>query len=494
MTTPYERFGAATAQGACAALDYLGGGLINYGTYSLITGAGALPLAAGIAATMASRYACNWDPNKEGPPPSGVAPIQGCAKVSDGGYGYLLVSFTDGTPEDLLLSIDATEITRAEYGPDPERPGKIAFFCEWLRINGVTGSRTLGNVDTELYTARIDVKRGECVKQGDPADGFPVVPPTTYTDPESGCVINVEVKGITTGQGGLGSFVYKLSPGGETLRADGGIIGGCNFSPVIYSDDPGGSGGGDPPFVGPWNPDWDLPGGDLTPWGDFLRDLAGGLIGNVIFDQIGALLEIPAPPVEYRLDPSCTGADPAELPVVIEVPPLKGLDAAITRIDALVPLLQAQKDLKQPICRDRPTLEGDWRTISFRSEQTSPFGKSRLRKRFRYRSVSGIGLEQLVDHWASFSFDAGPVCVIHKGASWGTPQVWASTANEGKRVIRHAAGEAGLDPDQVGQWIISGSDFARVGVSGTMSVDTTGGYYWITARDGSDERPIVAKT
>jgi hypothetical protein len=31
-------------------------------------------------------------------------------------------------------------------------------------------------------------------------------------------------------------------------------------------------------------------------------------------------------------------------------------------------------------------------------------------------------------------------------------------------------------------------------VSGTMNVDTTGGYYWITERDGSSHRPVVALT
>jgi hypothetical protein len=31
-------------------------------------------------------------------------------------------------------------------------------------------------------------------------------------------------------------------------------------------------------------------------------------------------------------------------------------------------------------------------------------------------------------------------------------------------------------------------------VSDTMKVDTTGGYYWITSRDGSDNRPVVALT
>ena len=102
--------------------------------------------------------------------------------------------------------------------------------------------------------------------------------------------------------------------------------------------------------------------------------------------------------------------------------------------------------------------------------------------------------QDVVDHWKDFEWTTGPVCVTHKGYSWGTPQVWAVTADEGKRVIQHAAGEAGFDADQVGQWGISGSSSSRYGVSLPVKVDTTGGYYWITDRDGSDGRPIVART
>ena len=151
-------------------------------------------------------------------------------------------------------------------------------------------------------------------------------------------------------------------------------------------------------------------------------------------------------------------------------------------------------ELKDCACPEKPVQKGDYRTISFRSDETSPFGKSRLRKRFKYRSQSGLDLGAVVNHWRDFEFAAGPVAVGHVGSALGSPQVWAATADEGKRVIRHAGGEAGIDPDQVGEWRIGGSDNSRYGVSGQMRVDTTGGYYWITARDGSDARPIVAKT
>ena len=167
--------------------------------------------------------------------------------------------------------------------------------------------------------------------------------------------------------------------------------------------------------------------------------------------------------------------------------------AALSRLDAMQDLLQAHLAYKTPICgTPRPKLEGDWRTISFISDEISPEGKSRLRKRFRYRSSSSVGLNGLVDHWKDFTFTAGAVIVQHKGAAWGTPQVWASSIDEGKRVIRHAGGEAGIDPDPVGEWRVSGCSNPRYGMSGTMRVDTRGGVYRITARTDSDGPPMVA--
>lgn len=170
------------------------------------------------------------------------------------------------------------------------------------------------------------------------------------------------------------------------------------------------------------------------------------------------------------------------------------VDAILSRIDAIPQLIQAHKDYRQPVCDERPCLAGDFRTISFISDECSPYGNNRLRKRFRYRSQSGVGLDGLVDHWKDFTWSAGAVCVQHKGASWGTPQCWASSSDEGKRVILHAGGEAGIDPNKVGEWIVSGSNNPRYGVPGTMRVNTKGGFYWITERLDSDARPLVAST
>ena len=115
-----------------------------------------------------------------------------------------------------------------------------------------------------------------------------------------------------------------------------------------------------------------------------------------------------------------------------------------------------------------------------------------LRKIFRYRDQAGATLEEHTEHWRTFTWEAGPVCVIHKGAPWGVPQVWASSIEEGKRVIRHAGAIAGVDPDSEGEWMITGSLNPRYGKTGTMAVKILrGGYLSVTKRDGPDGPPLV---
>jgi hypothetical protein len=118
---------------------------------------------------------------------------------------------------------------------------------------------------------------------------------------------------------------------------------------------------------------------------------------------------------------------------------------------------------------------------------------SPLVKKFSYRDLSGRSLEEHAAHWAGFSWEAGPVIVQHKGAEWGTPQVWASSADEGKRMIRHAAAISGIDPDGPGcEWVISGTTNPRYGRRGTMQVRRLAdGYLAVTKREGSSGLPEV---
>ena len=219
-----------------------------------------------------------------------------------------------------------------------------------------------------------------------------------------------------------------------------------------------------------------------------------------LLTQLVGFFEPDYPGTKYVLNSVCEKDENGESvakSVEEEIPSTDSLSAILLRLDALVPLLQGQKDFKQPICGsidEGPVLEGDFRTISFRSDETSPYGKSRLRKRFRYRSVSGNDLGAVVDHWKDFSFEGGPYRVRWVGGPWRSPEIWAASEAEGQRVIQHAAAEAGVSPLEGGRWSTRLSGSGRQGVPGTMRVDTTGGFYWITARDGSDLRPIVAKT
>ena len=160
------------------------------------------------------------------------------------------------------------------------------------------------------------------------------------------------------------------------------------------------------------------------------------------------------------------------------------------KLDHLAQMLQVHLGFKTPICKGSH-VQGEWRTVHFISDEPSGAHGGRLSKRFRYRSLGGGALADIIDHWSGFTWSAGPVIVKHKDAWWGTPQVWASSGDEGKRVIRHAAAEAGIDPDQTGRWEIGGTSHPRYGLPGTMRVNRKGGYWWITARDGPDERPIV---
>ncbi len=300
-------------------------------------------------------------------------------------------------------------------------------------------------------------------------------------------------KALPTDDNGHLNPVYKMEPAAE-LRTDGGRIGGCTFNNIVYTGAPIG-GGGEPPVVGPWLPEWDDD-EDPFPWKDWLMDVLAGAVGSQIANLINEIFDVSYSGTTYRLVSVCEvndAGEPVSKEVAIQVPSAKSFSSVLNRIDALVPLLQGQKDFKQPVCPPVKA-QGDLRTIGFISENRSPNGRDYLRKRVRYRSMSGIGLDALIDYWKDFEFDAGPVIVKHLESSWGTVVVWAASIAEGKRVIRHAAGEAGIDADQTGRWEISSSTSTRLGMPGRMKVNAKGGYYWITARDGSDNRPRVGAT
>ena len=121
-------------------------------------------------------------------------------------------------------------------------------------------------------------------------------------------------------------------------------------------------------------------------------------------------------------------------------------------------------------------------------------GDRPLRKTLGYRDLSGQTLESHTDHWREFEWQAGPIVVTHQGGRWGRVQVWAATAEEGKRVIRHAGDIAGLDPDNEGEWFVHSVQNSRYGKTGRMRVKPLGnGAISVTKRPGPSGLPEIVQ-
>jgi hypothetical protein len=492
-----ELLDRAAGQTTCQILGIAGGTLVGTGVASFAAGGfGLIPFTAGAATLLASNYLCPDMPLGDAAPPNNQ--IDGCSEIKEGGYGqyqYKLPGGGWGNGQGSWILSQAVRIV--PYPPFQSSVGGTwSVNCEvYSATDGTTD--TIGGFATEsdaaAVTFRIDPTNGDCKSDSDnlpqpPTEAFDPIP---YTDPVTNCNYTVQLQGFAEEQpGGVVQPVYLVE--GVTEERAGGRMGGCNFPPTIYS--PGFGGGGRQIPVPPGGPPPDGPGG--VPW--WAGPVIGGAVGaglKLIGDEIARMSEPDVDEGSFLFTAPCDEDDNGN-PLTQRYLFAKSSfnQRLLNHQIALMDMLQQHLNWKTPTCDgdDYEESEGDWRTVSFRSDQTSPYGKSRLRKRFRYRSTSGWTYDAIINHWKDFVWESGPVVVKHLGSSWGSPQVWAATADEGKRVIRHAAGEAGFDPDQVGRWSISGSRSPRLGVSDTMRVDTTGGYYWITSRDGSDNRPIVA--
>jgi len=157
--------------------------------------------------------------------------------------------------------------------------------------------------------------------------------------------------------------------------------------------------------------------------------------------------------------------------------------------DKLDDIQEQLDEIQNCACPEKPELARHWRSIRFESDEQTPRGNRRLSKLFRYRGVSPGVVTTVADHWKDFRWTTGPACVFHEGSALGNPQVWAATVDEGQRVIRHAGREAGIDPDQVGEWRVGGSDNPRYGVSLEVGLFRVDGCWSATSRPGPDGWP-----
>ncbi len=374
-----------------------------------------------------------------------------------------------------LLSVDSA---------DPYPNGSPRVVYSWVDCDGVTQSADAG-ADRMPVTTEV-AEGGECVGDPEPDPG-PVLPdPVPVPDPDGGpCTFVTQIKDAYINAAGGMSILY------ETCATGGPGCSGCSR---FWYHGPGNT------QPAPPEP---IPGPDGEPAPQPPPD-GGGPGGNCPDPCEPCRFEPCEQPTaqisqrEFEFTAPCDvneDGSAAQVLYTLEGASTLGdcFEALASQNQQIMQLLQQHLNWKTPTCApERPKLEGDFRTIHFVSDEKTVDGGTRLRKRFRYRSTSGESLGPIVDHWRDFVWQAGPVCVQHAGSSWGTPQIWAASADEGKRVIRHAAGEAGIDPDQNGRWIVGGSNSSRLGMPGTMRVSTRGGVYRITARDGSDGPPMVA--
>ena len=422
--------------------------------------------------------------------------IDGCGEMAPGGYGQFQYnrggeSWT--SPQDSWIFTRAVRI-------NPLPPTEDSYGNGWSRncevyseTDGTT--RTLKSFDSEAEANaarfRIDPIEGECAGSGSPSapnmDEPVELPPMQAGD----CNINVVFHGFLGNPDETGNLlpVYEFTPILEE-RASGGVITGeCNFQPTIVVGD--GGDGKDPPVIIP-TPDFPERGDDW--W----KAIAGGLAGAAANQIIDGVIRSLSPTYEagsFTLTAPCDYTENGDnVSYFFPFPAGSFEQRVIDHQMAILDTLQYHLNSKTPTCSsERTPLEGEWVTTRWLSDEKMDHSGVRLRKLFRYRSKSSIPLEQLSAYWERFTWQAGPVCVKHKGAWWGSPQVWASTAEEGKRLIRFAGAEAGLDPDQAGEWEISGSRSPRYGMSGTMRIQCFKGFPWVASRQGSEWPNVLAK-
>ena len=494
MSSFLDRLNAAAGSAVCAILDQGGSALITAGVWPLNIPQGRLALlGGGAAALLASRYLCEWDPEKPTTlPPSNNPLIQGGQCLETTGCGLTILD-SDGAVYRTVQKL----VSIFRSGSYPNGTPKITITYVNCDGETIADDESLSRAPFSTVLEPGFECGGEVSKEPDPE--WPI---TIYQEGgDANCTIKVETLGFATVDGYNSAPVFRMSPVLEEREGNsGGVISGCNFAPVIYYSPGGGGGGGnggdgDPPiYYGPEPEDKDED--EEAPWWlDLLNNIIGGAIGGAVFSALNSFLTTDYEGGTYVLEGPCerdANGDPVEVKEEIEIPTAATFESVLYRLDALAELLQAHKNFRQPVCYVKPG-EGNARTIWFQSEEKSPAGNDFLRKRFSYRSKGSMDLGDLIDYWKDFEFTSGPVVVSHRGSSLGFTQVWGFSVDEGKRVIRHAAAEAGVNPDKDGEWQTGSCGNARYGLPMTMRVMRKGGFWHITDREGASNRPIVGK-
>jgi hypothetical protein len=480
---------SAAGFATCSILSSAGSALVGTGVATLAAGGGGIvPLTLGSLSLLAAGAACQ--PTAVDGKPSLA---DGCIEMSPGGYGVFQYSWEGFDWTDCggqLGCSETTAITSTEVVQD-QGTGQWLARAAFTSTQGSDVWQLSFDNEALANTARFRIRPvvGTCADSSGPEYPPNIHDPVEYTDPATGCTYNVSFQGFAADVvGGAASPVFKIEAL-PTSRNTGGIVGGCNFEPVIYQQPPGGGG---PPRIGPWDPTWpDWDGGGTPPWLDFLSSLAGGIVSNIITDSIAEAFQQPVPQYQYTMRAACNyKQDGSYETYTITLPEQPWETRVLAMQEMNIDFLQQHLLWKTPTCSGGGVgIAGDPVTVNFISDEYSPDGNDRIKKRFVYFDQTGTPLEDHVTHWKDFVWNAGPACVNLEGTPMGKCQVWASTVDEGKRVITHAAAIAGIDVAD-GEWKVASSRSSRYGQPGTMRVaHFTNGNYTVTKRPGPSGNP-----
>lgn len=499
MSSIYDRAAQATI---CDMLNAGGYSLVGAGAVSMVAGgAGIVPVTVGGLALLAENLLCNpftVDGNDT------YNSVFGCTKI-DGGYGYLEQRHPGGGPG------------YEEWGPISESqgwndPGLVTeILSEWRRelngryakglryktiksdLAGGAGPYWATVAEAERAQFRLIPISGTCVRSNDDPPPPPpeIYNPVPYTDPDTGCNLNVTFAGFVqeTPGGPLGT-AFKIEAADQPQQmASGSIIGGCNIEPVINYQPPGGGGG----TTIPWDPTWDGPsGGDGFPWKDLLKAALSGLVAGATEEALESFFNRPLPATSFTINAACEfKEDGTPEEYTINFPEQSYQDRVLDALTAQTEFAQQFFLWKTPICEPcRTPVTGEPVTLNWISDEPSPVSGRKLKKILTYFDQSGSGLEAHVEHWRNFTWQAGPIVVSPCECELGRPQVWAASESEGKRVINHAAAISGVDLTKV-EWIVSTPASARLGVGGTMRIHRDkSGILGVTKRAGSSGLPM----
>ena len=474
-----------------AALALSKGAITKAATRSLLNGAAFQAGAelVGQIAEGARSIDGNWDSQGDVPDPV-VPPTDGCWKVDDG-YGIFRERFDpngawSNPPSSECRYISVTASRVGEQLPD----GSYRISVSSETATGAEGPTTIQRPEGWQWKLDPCTSGASCSDQPypDPGGGGPLGPVDLGPFEQDGCNINVSFQGFLANPDGTGNVepVFLMKPAAEVRASGGVIVGDCNFQPTVVVG--GGGDGNEPPRTYPMPPY--EPNGDEW-WKAIARGAAAGVAEFLVESALEAVFGNQAEASFTLVAPCNKDEEGNPSTYTVEFPSQSYSTRMLAWQVASADLLQQHLNWKTPICHERPQLEGDWVTLRFESDEPSPNSNRVIRKLLRYRSKSGAELGSITDYWRGFTWTTGPVIVTHADAWWGQPKCWAVSADEGKRVLRHAAGEAGLDPDQVGRWIISGSRDPRYGVSLPVKFADLDGGPWVTQRDGPSGPALI---